>query len=770
MEGLNRVRIGIYLSLMAMIILAFTPSPGFADQIEKGGSRQLDSNLFRIASTKPYSEFDKDIQERLASFDYRGAMKTAQKALEFAKQKDDKGAIGAFLFKIGGCYMHLGYLSKAVTYYEQAINIFREIKDTQSEALVLFVLGGTQVGLGNYAEALSYFKQVAELKPSGVYEKLVDLAIGDIYLEQGNFEQALQIFKKHSSDIHTGRYYLKKGEYHEAKKNFEKILKVYLNMVQKVKTFPPYFGVISYIGLGLSHEGLNEYSQAKDCFQKAIEIIKKIRQAMEQRENLFSEAGVGGGTYSPYEPYEGMIRVLFKEKAEGYASKALFYAERVKSRSFLDMLSQENKKGKTAEDQAVMEKDRNYQKRILELRNKGAGKEIEKLQGEYEAFIKEVKLQYSELASLISVNPAQVKEVQSELDKDVTLLEYYTTGNRTYAWVLTREDIKVYEIPLTEKDLKEKVDSFLLPNISNLPRKTEPVIIFSTGDEDKKETTEKEREENRERFYHLASDLYNSIMTPFEKDIRTDKLIIVPHGVLHRVPFSTLTDGKRFLVDKYAISVLPAASVAEFIVKKRKPNKEKLLALANPQTDYVPLGFAEVEGKVLSTLFPQNEVYFRERATETIVKKRASDFNIIHFASHGEFNDRQPLQSGLLLAKDSENDGYLQVHEIFGMDLRNANLVTLSACETALSKITGGDDLVGLSRGFIYAGTPSLLATLWKVDDKSTSILMEQFYKNWQKGMSKPEALRQAQITLKAMPQYRHPFYWAPFVMIGDWK
>jgi CHAT domain-containing protein len=321
-----------------------------------------------------------------------------------------------------------------------------------------------------------------------------------------------------------------------------------------------------------------------------------------------------------------------------------------------------------------------------------------------------------------------------------------------------------------EKDLQKRVDEFLLPNISNRLRRPEPVITLAIGDEQRKETGEREREENRKKFYEVASELYNIILAPFEKEIKTTKLIIVPHGSLHKVPFSTLNDGKRYLIDKYAISVLPSASVIEFIVKKRKTEKEKLLALVNPQTDYVPLGFAEVEGKTLSTLFPGNEVYYRENATETIAKKRASDFNIIHFASHGEFNERQPLQSGLLLAKDDENDGYLQVHEIFGMDLSNANLVTLSACETALSKVTGGDDLVGLSRGFIYAGTPSLLATLWKVDDKSTSILMEHFYRNWQKGMSKPEALRQAQIALKNMPQYKHPFYWAPFVMIGDWR
>lgn len=224
------------------------------------------------------------------------------------------------------------------------------------------------------------------------------------------------------------------------------------------------------------------------------------------------------------------------------------------------------------------------------------------------------------------------------------------------------------------------------------------------------------------------------------------------------------------LIDRYALSVLPAASLIEHLVKKRKPRKEQLLVLANPQADYLPLGYAEVEGKAISALFPQSELYSREKATETLVKRRASDFNILHLATHGEFNERQPLQSGLLLARDGENDGQLQVHEIFGMDLRQASLVTLSACETALSRVQGGDDLVGLSRGFIYAGTPSLLATLWKVDDPATARLMESFYRNWQQGMSKPEALRQAQLALKRLPQYQHPYYWAPFVMIGDWK
>jgi len=146
-------------------------------------------------------------------------------------------------------------------------------------------------------------------------------------------------------------------------------------------------------------------------------------------------------------------------------------------------------------------------------------------------------------------------------------------------------------------------------------------------------------------------------------------------------------------------------------------------------------------------------------------------FDVLHFACHGEFNDRQPMQSGLLLAEAGDEDGRLQVHEIFGLNLAGTNLVALSACETGLGKTTTGDDMVVLSRAFIYAGTPTLLASLWEVDDESTSRLMEKFYARWRKqGLPKAKALRQAQLELKSMPGLAHPYYWAAFEVFGDWR
>jgi CHAT domain-containing protein/Tfp pilus assembly protein PilF len=715
--------------------------------------------------------------------DYPKALSYYEQSLKINREIGNKNVEGYNLGNIGIVYNSLGDYPKALSYYEQSLKIKREIGDKNGESGDLNNIGNVYNNLGDYPKALSYFDQSLKVsKEIGVPTSTIELNIGDALLEQGWLKEAYEVFQRLKDPIRLGRYYVRTGDFKKAEDEF-----AYSVEKNEAKTIPTAeFLLTGYIGLGLSYEGLKDYPKAKGYFQKGIDLIEKQRGALggAGRER-FLEAKVQG--FSRLEPYNGMIRSLIKERGKDCQKISLLYAERVKSKTFLEMLATRGVKGKTEEDKAILEKEKEYQQELRVLRKRmevleGLGakapqgelpqlkKELEKKETEFERFIKEVKLQNSELASLISVTPTPVEKIQSLLEKETTLLEYYATEETLYAWLLTKSDIKVFEIAIKEKELAKKLDEFLLPNISTRSIKVKAVITFAVGEEYKKETTEKEREKNRQNFVKAASELYQLILAPLEKEIKAWNLIIVPHGVLHKVPFSTLYDGQRYLAEKYAFSVLPSASVIENVVKKRKAEKEKLLVLANPKTDYASLEFAEIEGKTISKLFPQNEVYSGEKATETIAKKKASSFNIIHFATHGEFNDRQPLQSGLLLAKDEENDGYLQVHEIFGINLRNANLVTLSACETALAKIIGGDDLVGLSRGFIYAGTPSILATLWKVDDPATYKLMELFYKNWKQGMSKPEALRIAQMTLKNMPQYRHPYYWAPFVMIGDWK
>ena len=285
-------------------------------------------------------------------------------------------------------------------------------------------------------------------------------------------------------------------------------------------------------------------------------------------------------------------------------------------------------------------------------------------------------------------------------------------------------------------------------------------------------------------------------------------MIIVPHDVLHYLPFHALQspDG-RYLIESYPIYYLSSASLLQFIKEKRKARGERVLAFGNPDLGdpNKDLKFAELEAQEVRTLYPYSTVLVRKEATEGKSKGLSPQYDMLHFATHAELKEEDPLSSAILLAKDGKEDGRLEVREIFGMDLK-ANLVVLSACETGLGKLSSGDELVGLTRAFIYAGTPSVVASLWKVEDNSTAALMASFYRNL-KTMSKVEALRQAQLELirgqassdllarrgvggigklGEVPEAKsdspgsvpvsisvstfHPYFWAPFILVGDGK
>ena len=686
-------------------------------------------------------------------------------------------------------YYSLGDYTKAEPLYKRALAIHEKAlgpehmyvaADLNNLAILYFSLDDFARAESLYKRAMEIYKETLGLEHPYAARSLNNLAF--LYLAEGRIEKAFRIFDKQGDLLGLGACYLAKSNYEKAEWMFQKSLKY--NQTSGEKKYL----ISDHIGLGLSYEGMGDLTRARRHFKKAIDLIEAQWQTLSFSARKKFLAGEVGANFSRLDAFEGMVRVIIKEKKRGYQKEALLYAEKVKSRTLLEMLSFKGVKGIAKNDREILTKDRQFQQEIftkkkrlsklLDLGWKAPEEEKQRLDQalnetlqDYERFIHEVKLQDTELASLITVEAVPLEKIQSLLDPSTTILEYFTTKDKTYAWVITKDNIKVHELNLEQKNLVAMVNDFLLPNISNRSRRPRSILIVPTSRPQAEKASRQEREKNRRCFLKASQDFYHSLLEPVEADLHTNRLIVVPHGALHKVPFTALNDGKQFMVDKYAISIVPSSTVIEYVVKKRNQDKGRFLAFGNPETDYVPLGFAEIEVNNLSKFFSKKEIYFKREATEAKAKELCKYPDVIHFACHGEFNDKQPMQSGLLLSKDADNDGYLQVHEIFGLDFKNVNLVVLSACETALSKIYGGDDLVGLSRGFIYAGTPSLLATLWAVDDRSTSILIEKFYENWLiKGMKKTEALQKAQVALKSMPEYQHPFYWAPFVLIGDWS
>jgi CHAT domain-containing protein len=232
------------------------------------------------------------------------------------------------------------------------------------------------------------------------------------------------------------------------------------------------------------------------------------------------------------------------------------------------------------------------------------------------------------------------------------------------------------------------------------------------------------------------------------------------------LPFAALLnpDGS-VLIEHFRLRFLPSASVLKFLRPALAMKEAKLLVFGNPDLGdaALDLQFAESEAKEVASLYPDSRMMIRREASETNFKKAAGLFQRFHFATHGKFQAEAPLESRLFLARDGDNDGMLTAGELYTMNM-DADLVTLSACETGLGKVANGDDVVGLTRGFLYAGSRSVVASLWSVDDQATAELMKTFYENLG-GMSKDRALAEAQIKIRKM--FPPPFFWAAFQLTG---
>jgi len=333
---------------------------------------------------------------------------------------------------------------------------------------------------------------------------------------------------------------------------------------------------------------------------------------------------------------------------------------------------------------------------------------------------------------------ASLADIQALLGADTTLLEYFVTEERTLVFVITQDTFETVALDVSGDALTDTITGFR---------------DFASLEDP-----------------HPASlqQLHSWLVAPIESHLATSTVGIVPHGALHYLPFAALTDGERYLGDDQVLFTLPSASALAFIQEKRKDNADTLLALGNP-TIAEPLAvlhFAEREAEAVADLYA-TQPFVGADASESVVWLQAANAGILHLAAHGAYNAYNPLFSAIYLAGDAENDGRLEVHEIYGLDLTAAtDLVVLSACQTQIGEVSAGDEVVGLSRAFLYAGTPSVIASLWNVDDEATALLMERFYTHLRAGLSKGEALRQAQIDVR--DEYPHPYYWAAFVLTGD--
>jgi CHAT domain-containing protein len=428
--------------------------------------------------------------------------------------------------------------------------------------------------------------------------------------------------------------------------------------------------------------------------------------------------------------------------------EAFALSEQSRSRTFLDLLGSQTtlSKGKT---RALVSEEVQLRARLAEAKAEAqqsegveesarARAQADALDRDYKAFLERVKKENLEQASLMSVEPVKLAEIQALLPEGTTLLEYYAGEGGVYVWIVDRTRFKLVQLPGDRPSLMNQVRNFRGAITKQAP------IGNVQGQ---------------------AAALYRRLIEPALADIQGQRLLIVPHGVLHYLPFGALrSPGRRWLVQDFALSTLPSACVLRYLTDKGAGAPAGTLVMGNPDLGAeLALPWAEREARMVGQQEKGSTVFVRADATEAQAKKLLPTVGIIHFATHGELSETDPLSSAVLLVPGEGEDGRLEVREVFGLDL-HAKLVVLSACETGLGKLSRGDEVVGLQRAFLYAGTPAVVTTLWKVDDKATYDLIRAFYSKLESAGT-VEALRQAQ--LETMATYPHPYQWAAFNLTG---
>lgn len=576
-----------------------------------------------------------------------------------------------------------------------------------------FIVAKIHVALKDFRKALAAIRQT---------DPTAHVLLADLFYGAMMHGESLAVYEEIPRKFMLGKCLLETGEVGAAREAYDALLA----RPQTRDNGEIYWMILFDRGRIAEREG--DSRAAGDFYGRAVAVVEQ------QRATIHTESSKIGFVGDKQALYAGLVRVLYRE---GQYERAFETIERAKSRALVDLLAAKR-------DFAVRGIARNEIRTALAM---SAAAEAEALiqdpaidkSRSRSVQIKvraELQGRAPELASLIAVTSPPVAEIRASLAGDEALVEYYYRDGEMYAFLLTDQRLRAFK--LEGQGLAEAIQE------------------FRGALEDAGST----------RFRDGARRLHDRLFKPFAAALDRRNLVIVPHGALHYLPFNALHDGGAFLIDRYAIRVMPSAGAMKYLGAKKAGTRGSVLVFGNPDLGDAryDLAFAEREAVAVAGTNPEAKVFLRKEATVNAFMAHAGGGSRIHLATHGRFDPASPLQSALLLAPAAGSNGMLTADLLYSLEL-DADLVTLSACETGLGKVANGDDLIGLTRGFLYAGSRSVVASLWKVDDLATAELMARFYRELDRS-GKREALRTAQ--LETRKAHSHPYYWASFQLTGS--
>ncbi len=715
-------------------------------------------------------------------------------ALELQRRTGKRAGQAITLNNIAHVHSKLGDNKKALEYYEQSLILRRASNDRRGEAATLSNIGSILQDLGDYQKAVAYYNQSLTITitiGTDLLQRAITLNnIGSVYRKLGDSQNALDYTRQSYTILHdTGH----KNEEARALYNMARIERDRGNLVE----------ARGYIEKSLATVEALRTSVASQKLRASF--FASVRRYQEFNINL-------------------LMRLHTQRPSEGFDIAALEASEHARARSLLEMLKEARAEIRQGVDQSLLDRERQLRETIADKAERqtrstmgkqsdeqrtATEKELAALTSEFEQVQAEIRNTSRRYMALTEPVPLGLKAIQQQvLDDDTLLLEYALGDEKSFLWTATPTSIKSFELPA-----RSQIEPVARRIYETLTARNQSPANESP------EQRQKRLDQADAEFAKAATALGEMLLAPVASDLKNRRLIIVTEGMLQYVPFGALplSDGPFPLIAQHEIVSLPSASVLAVLRQEsagRKTPVKTVAVMADPvfsvdDSRFVARGrkevavseqasafadvkraaaesgvvslerlrFSRMEAEAISSLAPDN---LKLKALDFAANRAAAmnadlgQYRIVHFATHALIDNEHPELSGVVLSLVDEQgrpqNGFLRLYDIYNLKL-GADLVVLSACQTALGKEINGEGIVGLTRGFMYAGAPRVVASLWRIDDRATAELMKRFYAGMLREKLRPAAaLREAQVSMLKEKRWQAPYYWAAFTLQGEWK
>jgi CHAT domain-containing protein len=697
---------------------------------------------------------------------YTRALDAFERARRLYESLDALVDNSILLLFTANAYLELNLYSEALASYQEANELLRDMGMAHDRALALWGMGSALVARSEFKEAEKALDEAADLFAAANNAPLfsgVMLEQAALLAARGDREAALDAARRALSLVSRGKWPVQRFYAH---------LRLADLLLPDVTQVEPHLLAASRLAerLALPHlrYRLNERlgrlrrlqgreEEARTLLEAAVEEIERLRGTVAH------EAVRASFLNDKTAAYEDLLQLYLARDDEKGPRFAFAIAEKAKSRTLVDLLTGVVERVSAAStDPELEERIRKLQADLNATYNRllnFPGKE-----DEHETPIPDLQARALQLERKISrlrlhaplpdpfAGPISLADVQEQVPSDVMLLVYHVVGDEIMAFVKMGNDsmrvVRNLGPVAVVTDLLQRLNRYL--------------DDLRVGPEFVRRHMRLLEQTTRQ----VLTSLYTVLVAPVEALLEEmapegvgtpEKLVIVPHGLLHQVPFHALFDGERYLLERFEISYAPSTRVYALCQQQTSPQvSDKALVMSVPDP-LIPA--VTEEARAVARHLPGAEVFNDESATIEALRNTSTGCYALHLACHGLFRSDNPMFSSLKL-----HDGWLTAADIMQLDLAGA-LVTLSACESGRNEVFGGDELIGLTRAFLGVGASTLVVSLWVVQDEVTASLMEMYYERLREGAGPAEALRAAQLEVKE--QLPHPYYWAPFVLVG---